>query len=174
MVRSCLHITLIQCLGGHIFTRLWGSLNIKSKSTQTESVSHLMSCSGHLKLMKLTILSQGSSSGTVTEQPTSGVLTSPNYPELYPDPIELVQTIEVPVGNTIWIRFTDLQTDNHTGGQHFDRENIVQLSNPRQPVHLMNWHSEFLSDTNKVEVQFQRIEGFRAACWRLEWGESQK
>jgi len=123
-----------------------------------------------IPFVELAILLISSSSGTVTEQPTSGVLTSPNYPELYPDPIELVQTIEVPVGNTIWIRFTDLQTDNHTGGQHFDRENIVQLSNPRQPVHLMNWHSEFLSDTNKVEVQFRRIEGLRAACWRLEWG----
>merc|ERR1712192_227206 len=45
------------------------------------------------------------------QQPIGGVLTSPNYPDRYPDNIELVQKIQVPEGNTIWIRFTDFQCD---------------------------------------------------------------
>jgi len=131
-----------------------------------------------IPFVELAILLISSSSGIVTEQPTSGVLTSPNYPELYSGPIELDQYIEVPEGNTIWIRFTDLQCDNHTGGQFFDREEIVRITKRdgefdeslNEMVNLMNWHSEFLSTTNKVEVRFRRSEGRRAASWRLEWG----
>ena len=38
--------------------------------------------------------------------PTSGVLTSPNYPRSYSDNLQLTQTIRVPEGNIIVIQFT--------------------------------------------------------------------
>merc|ERR1711971_1232523 len=41
----------------------------------------------------------------------SRIFTSPNYPDRYLDNIKLVQKIQVPEGNTIWIRFTDFQCD---------------------------------------------------------------
>merc|ERR1719376_485114 len=46
------------------------------------------------------------------EQPTSGILTSPNYPERYPNHLRLVQKIQVPEGNTIWLRFTDFDCEH--------------------------------------------------------------
>ena len=49
--------------------------------------------------------------GFEEEQPTSGVLTSPNYPEAYPNNLQFVQKIQVPEGNTIWIRFTDFECE---------------------------------------------------------------
>merc|ERR1712181_66465 len=55
-----------------------------------------------------------SSAPSEAEQPTSGVLTSPNYPERYPNGLNLVQKIQVPEGNPIWIRFTDF--DFYTDG----------------------------------------------------------
>merc|ERR1712192_342071 len=57
------------------------------------------------------LLMSSSSSSEEEQQPTSGVLTSPNYPDRYPDNSELVQKIQVLEGNTIWIRFTDFQCD---------------------------------------------------------------
>ena len=45
------------------------------------------------------------------ELPTSGVLTSFNFPELYPVNIDQVQKIQVPEGNTVWIRFTDFDCE---------------------------------------------------------------
>ena len=38
--------------------------------------------------------------------PTSGVLTSPNFPNRYTDSLQLTQTIRVPKGNIIVIQFT--------------------------------------------------------------------
>ena len=38
--------------------------------------------------------------------PTSGVLTSPNYPNEYPNSLQFTRTIRVPKGNIIAIQFT--------------------------------------------------------------------
>ena len=46
------------------------------------------------------------------EQPTSGVLTSPGYPGEYQNRLDVVQKIQVPEGNTIWIRFTDFDCES--------------------------------------------------------------
>ena len=45
------------------------------------------------------------------ELATSGVLTSPNFPERYLNDLDIVQKIQVPEGNTIWIRFTDFDCE---------------------------------------------------------------
>ena len=42
---------------------------------------------------------------------TSGVLTSLNFPEKYFNYLDIVQKIQVPEGNTIWIRFTDFDCE---------------------------------------------------------------
>ena len=63
--------------------------------------THLASSSELDEMMQSSILFQGSSSLSEQEQPTSGLLTSPNYPGRYPDNIDLVQKIQVPEGNNI-------------------------------------------------------------------------
>merc|ERR1719175_21163 len=52
-------------------------------------------------------LEWSSSPALERELPTSGHLTSPNYPGRYPNDYDSVQKIQVPEGNTIRIRFTD-------------------------------------------------------------------
>ena len=43
------------------------------------------------------------------ERLTNGILTSPNYPNGYPNNEDYTQTIRVPEGNTIRIEFLDFQ-----------------------------------------------------------------
>jgi len=122
----------------------------------------------------LLLMSSSSLSSEGDQQPTSGVLTSPNYPERYPDNIELVQKIQVPEGNTIWIRFTDFQCDFYDKVRITDEGKfctaLESLYSSSEEVNLMNWHSEFLSKTNMVEVRFRTFEHGPETGWRLEWG----
>ena len=63
------------------------------------------------KLMLSSIPSQGSSPPSERQLATTGVLTSPNFPKADLRNLDLVQKIQVPEGNTIWIRFTDFQCE---------------------------------------------------------------
>merc|ERR1712212_597695 len=112
-----------------------------------------------------------SSSPAEGEQPTSGVLTSPNYPENYQNNLDVVQKVQVPEGNTIWMHFTSV----------FDIERPIDcvkvtnkdgtdlwLSNSNS-----NWetrHQRFESNANSVEVHFHTDESITGKGWRLEWG----
>merc|ERR1712168_1107750 len=100
------------------------------------------------------------------ELPTSGVLTSPNYPEDYPNSHNLVQKIQVPEGNTIWMRFTDLVVEND-----LDRVEITDsstLSLLSRPMPALN--EIFESESNTVEVEFHTDSSVTYKGWRLEWG----
>merc|ERR1711971_285823 len=108
-----------------------------------------------LLLMSSSSLSEGE------QQPTSGVLTSPNYPDRYPDNNELVQKIQVPEGNTIWIRFTDFQCDI------YDKVRISDEGQFRTTLESLYSSSE---ETNVVEVRFRTFEHGPETGWRLEWG----
>merc|ERR1719447_1365484 len=93
----------------------------------------------------------------VREQPTSGVRTSPNYPEggEYPRNFDGFQTIQVPEGDTIWMKFTEFELNDEeevfvtvtdkdgTLLGHFDEENSHD-----------DWEEEFESNTNMVKVRF--------------------
>ena len=101
------------------------------------------------------------------------MLTSPNYSEdddEYPKNFDGFQRIQVPVGSTIWMQFTDF--DLGTEGDfvvvtdkdgtilgHFDEENSHD-----------DWE-EFESKTNMVEVRFHTDDSFADDGWQLQWGE---
>ena len=107
---------------------------------------------------------------------TSGVLTSPDFPERYLNDLDIVQKIQVPEGNTIWIRFTDFDcereydyvtiTDNDgTRLGLFDGgENGGDLSDD-------DWREEIVSNTETVEVLFHTDGSHRYTGWRLQWGK---
>ena len=80
------------------------------------------------------------------EQPTSGVLTSPNYPEDYPNNLDLVHEIQVPEGNTIWLRFTELTLEPFADKIRVTDGDGTSLGD--------NSMMQFVSRTNTVEVQF--------------------
>ena len=119
---------------------------------------------------------QGSSPPPKGGKPTSGVLISPNFPGSYPSNLNLVQKVQVPEGNTIWIRFTELDcelstvTVTDTGKLLAKMEfNSILLNG----TYSEDWTRQIVSDSNAVEVRFRTYSSAEDRGWRLEWGESE-
>ena len=104
--------------------------------------------------------------------PTTGVLTSPNYPERYPHDLNQVQKIQVPEGNTIWIRFTDFDVE-----REYDTVTITDKDGTRLGLFdivvysYADWRREIESYTDTVEVVFRTDVSGSDMGWRLEWGK---
>ena len=101
---------------------------------------------------------------------TSGHLTSPNYPDSYPNDYNSVQKIQVPEGNTIWIRFDDFECE-----EEYDTVTITDKDGTRLGFFGFSdddWRTkEMLSNTDTVEVQFHTdASGYRKG-WKLNWGK---
>jgi len=109
-----------------------------------------------------------SSSASEEERPTSGVLTSPNYPKAYPPNLNLVQKIEVPEGNTIWVHFTDFDSEQGNDDAFIKDQdgNIHQWTTGRNAV----TYGREVIDTNAAEVVFRTDGSVAGRGWRLEWG----
>ena len=107
------------------------------------------------------------------EQPISGVLTSPNYPEDYPNNLDLVQRIQVPAGNTIWIRFSDFDCE-----PSMDYVIITDKDGTRLGLFDEfnysddDWRDEIVSNTNTVEILFRTDGSGTLNGWRLNWGKN--
>ena len=106
------------------------------------------------------------------ELPTNGHLTSPNYPNIYPNDYNSVQKIQVSEGNTIWIRFDDFVCEGE-----FDTVTITDKDGTRlgffdgEYNSDDNWRTkEMVSNTDTVEVHFQTDESGVRKGWRLKWG----
>ena len=106
------------------------------------------------------------------ELPTSGVLTSSNFPEFYPLNIEQVQKIQVPEGNTIWIRFTDFDCE-----PRFDTVTVTDRDGTRLGFldggvnSDDDWRKEIVSNSDMVEVLFRTDDSNYKKGWRLDWGK---
>jgi len=124
--------------------------------------------------------SSSSSPSSEEELPTTGVLTSPNYkipdshydlPQEYPNNLDQVQKIQVPEGNTIWIRFTDFRCE-----EEFDTVTITDKDGTRLGLFDGgensddDWREEIESYTDTVEVLFHTDGSGTYPGWRLEWG----
>ena len=71
------------------------------------------------------------STGTIRAEestPKSGFLTSPNYPELYPNSHDSTQTIQVTEGKIIKITFTDFNTQHGRDTVEFVDDQPLSLS----------------------------------------------
>ena len=105
-------------------------------------------------------------------QPASGVLTSPNYPEGYPNNLNQVQKIQVPEGNTILIRFTKFYCE-----PEHDTVTITDKDGTRLGLFDGgensddDWRKEIVSNTDTVEVLFHTDSMGYIEGWKLEWGE---
>ena len=108
------------------------------------------------------------------EQPTRGVLTSPNYPGHYPNNLNLVQKIQVPEGNTIWIRFTDFDCEPVHDWVFIEDHNGTRLRDYNdKPAGFSRavWREQLVSTTNIIDVVFKTDGSVTRKGWRLEWGE---
>ena len=118
---------------------------------------------------------QGSSPSSSVERElaTSGVLTSPNFPERYLDRLDIVKKIQVPEGNTIRIRFTDFDCE-----REYDYVTITDNDGTRLGLFdggensEDDWRTkEIVSNTDTVEVLFHTDSSGTRTGWRLDWGE---
>ena len=125
--------------------------------------------------------------------PITGVLTSPNYPQNYPNDLNQTQTIRVPKGNIIVIQFSDFQleydrtdyvviTDQQNSYDNRDGTKLAKFDGrsprlggwewdgygDRYPI---GWATRITSFTESVTVSFITDKWFSRKGWRLEWGE---
>jgi hypothetical protein len=116
-----------------------------------------------------------SSSPSEGELPTNGVLTSPNYPGVYPNNVDSIQTIQVAEGKTIRVVFTSFNTERGYGEvQIVDKDGtfLVDCSGyyeQRGSCRLNSLTSPIISNSNMVHVKFHTWTGWTG--WRLEWEE---
>ena len=126
-------------------------------------------------LLLSSILFQGSSPSPSSEGElaTTGVLTSLNFPERYPSSINQVQKIQVPEGNTIWIRFSDFECE-----RDFDYVTVTDKDGRRLGLFDGgvnsddDWRKEIVSNTDTVEVRFHTDRDRVFKGWRLDWGKN--
>ena len=120
---------------------------------------------------------QGSSPSPSSEGElaTTGVLTSLNFPEDYPSSIDQRQKIQVPEGNTIWIRFTDFWCE-----RQYDWVKITDKDGTRLGFFDGgensddDWRKEIVSKTDTVEVLFHTDGSVTRRGWSLEWSKYKK
>ena len=110
--------------------------------------------------------------------PRGGALTSPNYPEKYPNNVNITRTIRVPEGEKIRILFTDFNVGSSSYGliSKADYVTITDKDGTRLAHHdVFSWLSptekETVSNSNTVFVTFVASEFLNFDGWRLEWGE---
>ena len=107
--------------------------------------------------------------GDEESMPSSGVLTSPNYPDRYPNHHDSTQTVEVAEGKTIHYIWTNFLTE---GGQ-YDYVEIVD----EDGTYLMSkkWGNDLpspgTSNSNIMHVNFHTDGDTTRTGWRLEWNE---
>ena len=112
------------------------------------------------------------------ELPTYGVLTSPNFPCGYLNDLDILQRIQVPENNTIWIRFTDFEcqpgrdTVTLTDGDGTRLGFFEADSSADDDDDAVDWrNNEIVSNTEVVEVLFHTDSMGYIEGWKLEWGE---
>merc|ERR1712226_1024549 len=105
--------------------------------------------------------------------PKSGILTSPNYPSLYPSSHDSTQTIEVAEGKTIHLSWTRFDTEySYDYVQIVDKDGIpfrMQGHGPR--IWGTSLPPPFTSNSNIVRIKFHTDGDTRRTGWRLEWTE---
>ena len=118
---------------------------------------------------------QGSSPYSEREWATTGVLTSPNFPQEYINDLYQYRRIHVPEGNTIWIRFTDFDVD--IGGR-FDTVRVSDKDGTTLFYGAENsdddWRTKIVSNTNTVNVLFTTDGVGTDKGWRLNWGKGRR
>ena len=121
--------------------------------------------------------------------PTSGVLTSPNFPNPYDSEICSIETFQVTKGKTIKLHFTDFNTEPYRDHLVIRDGNSTLLSVPGSYGEPEGYLSgcvrndvfsrckreslpdDIFSFTEPVHVKFTTDEDLQMSGWRLEWSE---
>ena len=108
--------------------------------------------------------------------PTSGVLTSPNFPANYPLDLHERKTIEVAKGSVIKIHFTDFNLE--VVGQLEGTEPVDYLEITDGDGTMLERFGEMwslphdvTSNSETVHILFHTDESVTRSGWRLEWSK---
>ena len=116
--------------------------------------------------------------------PTSGVMTSPNFPENYSNRLHERRTIEVAKGNVIHIHFTDFELETPAEvdyvhitdgdgtflGLFWNKDGMSSRSRGRISC-KDGGVSNVTSVTETVHILFHTDESGTSSGWRLEWSK---
>merc|ERR1719430_1651134 len=118
-----------------------------------------------------------SASEPTGERPTSGILTSTNYPDgNYPNNEDHTQTIRVPKGNTIRMEFLDFRVEDcpHSADSPECPDFVLVFDDDRTLLAASSDDSledlEIVSRTETVHIRFSTDQSISKAGWRLSWG----
>ena len=117
--------------------------------------------------------------GEEERRPKSGFLTSPNYPERYPNSHDSTQTIQVAEGKTIrwsWTHF-DTESSRYDYVQIVDEDGTnltAKLGGTRLPAKIGGARLPIpgASNWNIVHVKFHTDGDRQRTGWRLEWSKN--
>ena len=111
----------------------------------------------------------------------NGVLTSPNYPQAYPNHHFSTQPIEVAEGKTIRFSWTHFDTEpdhdyvrildsneNNLGPKLFDQH---RLFGSREWDPIPSIGANYSTDTNSLQVEFRTDGSGQGMGWKLKWTE---
>eukprot|EP00118_Oscarella_pearsei_P009956 m.58895 g.58895 ORF g.58895 m.58895 type:complete len:711 (+) comp34843_c1_seq3:256-2388(+) len=85
-----------------------------------------------------------------------GKITSPEYPNNYPDKANCSWTIHVPAGNQIQINFTDFDVeDHHASHCPYDKVEVI-VGNKKAGIHCGKSHPDaVISKANQIRIGFK-------------------
>ena len=113
--------------------------------------------------------------GDEESMPKSGVLTSPNYPNSYPNDHHSTQTVEVEEGKVIRYSWTSFHTEGQLrkSGIPYDYVEIVDEDGTSLMTKTAgsSLPSPGTSNTNIMHVKFHTDGDTTRTGWRLEWNE---
>ena len=100
----------------------------------------------------------------------SGVISSPNYPNMYPDNVEETKTIEVEKGMNITLKFTAFDVElgdsscpyDHLTIEDGDGSTLLETCGNRLPEDLV-------SKSNVVKLHFKTDESVTESGWSITW-----
>ena len=122
--------------------------------------------------------------------PERGVLTSPNYPDLYPNNHDSTQTIQVAEGKTINFTITNFNTEpefDYVQILDEDGTNLMPVSRSTLNPMLLLWGRISMRDgpdrwsgavgptssnSNIIHVKFHTDGDTQRTGWRIEWNET--
>ena len=102
---------------------------------------------------------------------STGVVTSPNYPDYYPNNLDKKETIKVDIGKILRLEFTDFAVYSHPSSCSSDYIKVTDGDGTTLMDKSCGYGRppNITSITNTVEIFFHTSEGGRRTGWNLTW-----
>ena len=103
---------------------------------------------------------------------STGVVTSPNYPDYYPNNLDKKETIKVDFGKILRLQFTHFAVAGDPSSCSSDYIKVTDGDGTTLMDKTCNWWGQLpsiTSNTNTVEIFFHTDDSGRSTGWSLIW-----